>query len=337
MEICQLPALLLVAYRRVASWVPSFNFLMYINDLPNCLRVAAPRMFADDTGITLSAKTVADLKLAVTSELNNLTCWLRANKWSLNVAKTELMIIGSRQRLNAQCEEINISIDDRTIKRVDHTKSLGVTIDAQLSWSKHVDEISKKVSSAIGALKRVRPFIPTDVAVQIYNALELPHFDYCSPVWDGMSGCLSNKLQKLQNRAARVITQSFFDTSCNLLLAMLKWEKLSLRRKKQKALIMYKTLNELAPDYLQCLFTERHVNDYNLRNLEGKLSLPKPNTNYLKRSFCYSGACLWNPQDLNLAFVLLGSLNGVLRKYLRYRIPTQQSCKEVVQVLIFNY
>ena len=147
---------------------------MYINDLPNCLRVAAPRMFADDTSITLSAKTVANLKLAVTSELNNLTCWLRANKLSLNVAKTELMIIRSRQRLNAQCEEINISIDDRTIKRVDHTKSPGLTIDAQLSWSKHVDEISKKVSSAIGALKRVRPFIPTDVAVQIYNALILP-------------------------------------------------------------------------------------------------------------------------------------------------------------------
>ena len=58
-------------------------FLMYINDLPNCLRVAAPRMFADDTSITLSAKTVADLKLAVTSELNNLTCWLRANKLTL--------------------------------------------------------------------------------------------------------------------------------------------------------------------------------------------------------------------------------------------------------------
>ena len=284
---------------------PLLFFLMYINDLPSCLRVAAPRMFADDTSITLSAKTVADLKLAVTSELNNLTCWLRANKLSLNVAKTELMIIGSRQRLNAQREEIDLSIDDRTIKRVDHTKSLGLTIDAQLSWSKHVDEISKKVSSAIGALKRVRPFFPTDVAVQIYNALILPHFDYCSPVWDGLSGCLSNKLQKLQNRAARVITQSPFDTSSNLLLAMLKWEKLSLRRKKQKALIMYKTLNELAPDYLQCLFTQRHVNDYNLRNLEGKLSLPKPNTNYLKRSFCYSGACLWNnlPQELKKRFL----------------------------------
>ena len=47
-------------------------------------------------------------------------------------------------------------------------------------------------------------------------------------------------------------------------------------------------------------FTQRHVNDCNLRNLEGKLLLPKPNTNYLKLSFCYSGACLWNNllQDL---------------------------------------
>ena len=128
--------------------------------------------------------------------------------------------------------------------RFDHTKSPGLTIDAQLSWSKHVDEICKKASSAIGALIRVRPFISTDVAVQIYNALILPHFDYCSPVWDCMSSYLSDKLPKLQNRAAtRVITKSPFDTSSNLLLAMLKWEKLSLRSKKNRKLYMYKTLN----------------------------------------------------------------------------------------------
>ena len=64
-----------------------------------------------------------------------------------------------------------ICIDDKLIKRVDHTKSLGLTIDAQLSWSKHVEELCKKASSAIGALKRVRSFISKDFAVQIYNAL----------------------------------------------------------------------------------------------------------------------------------------------------------------------
>ena len=70
-----------------------------------------------------------------------------------------------------------IRIDDQIIKRVAHTKSLGLTIDAQLSWGKHVEEICKKVSSAIGALKRVRPFISKETAIQIYNALIMPHFD----------------------------------------------------------------------------------------------------------------------------------------------------------------
>ena len=272
-------------------------FLIYINDLPNSLRGAVPRMFADDTNLTLSAKTLIELKL--TPELNNLSCWLKANKLSLNVAKTELMIIGSRQRLSAQCDDVEIRIDDQIIKRVDHTKSLGLTIDAQLSWGKHVEEICKKVSSAIGTLKRVQPFISKETAIQIYNALIMPHFDYCSPVWDCLSGYLSDKLQKLQNRAARVITKSPFDASSNHLLSTLSWERLSLRRKKQKAVMMYKTMNDLAPEYLQSLFSQRH-SAYNLRNSEGRLTLSKPSTNYLKRSSSYSGAMLWNNLPKNL-------------------------------------
>ena len=215
------------------------------------------------------------------------------------MAKTELMIIGSRQRLNTQCDEVDIRIDDEMIKRVDRIKSLGLTI---LSWSNHVDEICRKVSSAIGAFKRIRHFISANTALQIYNALILPHFDYCSPVWDCLRGQSSDKLQKLQNRAARVITKLPFHTSSNLLLDTLKWAKLSLRRKKQKARIMYKTIHDLAPEYLQRLFSQGDA-EYNLRKLEGKLTLPKPNTNYLKRSFFYRGTCLWNnlPQYLRNA------------------------------------
>ena len=100
-------------------------------------------MIADDTKITLTAKTLTELKIAINPELSNLNCWLRANKLSLNVGKIELMIIGSRQRLNTQCDEDDIRIDDEMIGRVDHTKSLGLTIDDRLSWSNHVDEICR--------------------------------------------------------------------------------------------------------------------------------------------------------------------------------------------------
>ena len=112
---------------------------------------------------------------------------------------------------------------------------------------------------------------------------------YCAPVWDGLGHTLSDRLQKLQNRAARVITHSSYDISSNLLLDQLKWNNLSVNRQKQKAILMYKTLNGQTPQYLHEMFTSRRC-QYPLRNSNGKLFIPKPNTDYLKRSFPYSGA-----------------------------------------------
>ena len=97
----------------------------------------------------------------------------------------------------------------------------------------------KKVSSGIGALKRVRPFVSMHTAIKIYKGLIEPHFDYCSAVWDGLTQQLSEKLQKLQNRAIRVITKSSYDTSSRFLLNSLGWDNLSVRRAKQKANLTY--------------------------------------------------------------------------------------------------
>jgi hypothetical protein len=71
-------------------------FLLYINDLPHCLNKTKPRLFADDTHLTASANSMTDLDTAVNSDLENLRKWLIANKLSLNVAKTEFMLIGSK-------------------------------------------------------------------------------------------------------------------------------------------------------------------------------------------------------------------------------------------------
>ena len=74
-------------------------FLVYINDLPNCLNEGFQRMFADDTNISYSSNNPTDLENLMNSSLVNLNRWLIANKLSLNIAKTEFMVIGSRQRL----------------------------------------------------------------------------------------------------------------------------------------------------------------------------------------------------------------------------------------------
>ena len=77
------------------------------------------------------------------------------------------MIIGSRQRPLAESnDEICVSFENQRIERVDHSKSLGLTIDDGLSWSNYISEVCKKVSSAVGALKRIRSFVFQSTAIQ---------------------------------------------------------------------------------------------------------------------------------------------------------------------------
>ena len=202
-----------------------------------------PRMYADGTSITIPGENSHELQTKIKGELSALNLWLKVNKLSLNVAKTEFMTVGSRQKLDAVADNhcINLNIEGKIIKRVDHAKSLGLYIDKNLSWSKHIEEISKKNLPGIGALKRIRPFISQNIAVQIYKALIEPHFEYCSPVWHGINNKLSDKLQKLENRAARAITQSNFDTSSSYLRNLLGWDDLCTRRDKQLSIAMFKT------------------------------------------------------------------------------------------------
>ena len=133
----------------------------------------------------------------------------------------------------------------KLITKFKEAKSQGAIIDEHLSWSNHIGDLSKKISSAIGALKRIRPYRSKRTALQIYQALIAPHFDYCSSVWGDCNLTLSDKLQKLQNRAARAITRSNYDTSATFLLSLLNWDDLTTRRKKLKAILMFKTINGL--------------------------------------------------------------------------------------------
>ena len=126
----------------------------------------------------------------------------------------------------------------------------------------------------------------------IYNCLVQPCFDYCSVVWDSCGSTLAEKLQKLQNRAARVLTFSTYDTNADHLYG---WKNLASQRKIAKTIMVYKSLNGLAPDYLAEMFIDRsNITNYTLRDTSGKLAIPQPRTDYLKNSFSYSGAVLWN-------------------------------------------
>ena len=75
-------------------------------------------------------------------------------------------------------------------------------------------------------MKRVRPFVPYETLQNLYNSVVLPYFDYCSPLWDNYGSLLKDKIQKLQNRAATVMTGTNYVRSSDLLHAM-SWKNLS--------------------------------------------------------------------------------------------------------------
>ena len=90
-------------------------------------------------------------------------------------------------------------------------KCLGVELDETLTWNVHMSKVTGQVTKVLGALRRLKPLLPQHILISIYKSLILPHFDYCSAVWGNCGKGLALKLEKLQNRAARIITGSDWD------------------------------------------------------------------------------------------------------------------------------
>ena len=144
-------------------------FLLYINDLPNCLMHSQPRMYADDTSITYASNDVEEIERCVNIDLDRIRIWLAANKLTLHTTNTQFLLIGSRQRLSTLERNPIIEINKFPIKHVSTSKSLSVHIDGNLSWECHINKISKKIASGISAIKRITYFLPFEILLNVYN------------------------------------------------------------------------------------------------------------------------------------------------------------------------
>ena len=141
------------------------------------------------------------------------------------MTKTEFKLISSKQKLYTLSASPVLSINGTPVNQVPTSKSLGVRIDANLTWGSHIEKLAKKIVSGIAAIKRVRQFVPPATLHLIYKALTQPHFDYCNVVWGDYSIKLADKLQKLQNRSARALTFSSYDADASQRFQNFKLEK----------------------------------------------------------------------------------------------------------------
>jgi len=277
-------------------------FILYINDLPEQISHGHIVLYADDTALFFAAKSVSDVNRALNADLQNISEWLETNRLTLNISKCKAMLFGSSKRLHLGNEQLTTYLSGTHIEVVPCFKYLGVWFDSCLTWQFHIEKLTNAVSARIGVLRRLVPVLPQDTLAMLFNCLILPKVDYCDVVWGNCGKGLSDKLQKLQNRAVRIILGlSYRSHVNNEHLSALGWKDLASRRKLHLLQTVYKSIYNLLPVYLNIFSRTSESHSYSTRHsLNQSLRIPKVKLESGKRTFAYRGAESWNALPLSV-------------------------------------
>ena len=135
--------------------------------------------------------------------LKNLSQWLKANKLSLNVTKTELIIFYSSSKKTDP--GLNFILDGERLIQTDTVKSLGVFLDDRILWSKQIKHVATKLNQAIAILSKLRSRASLKILKMTYRSLFCSNLLYESQLWGQSNKTSQNKIQELQNRTLRKI------------------------------------------------------------------------------------------------------------------------------------
>jgi hypothetical protein len=174
------------AVRAVECGVPQGSvlgpllFIIYTNDLPNCLSITKAILFADDTTVYLASNDDKYLYSTMNRELDKLTDWFRANKLSLNISKTNYMLFSHSTQ---EITNTEIKLANTIITRSKCVKFLGMHIDEKLKWDEHIKTMKKKISSAFYAINKVKYVLPRKHLNTLYYSLVYPYLTYGIILW----------------------------------------------------------------------------------------------------------------------------------------------------------
>ena len=158
--------------------------------------------------------------------------WYDMNRLVINNTKSNVMLVITRQMLSRiDNTDINICIDQKLLQ-CSNINYLGIEIDCTLSWDLQIDILCKKLFFIISKLSRLKAVIPSYLLLLVYASMIQPKIDYAISIWGYTSRHNLNKIQRLQNRAARIITgnHDYVNTRGIELVKTLKWMCVSQRR-----------------------------------------------------------------------------------------------------------
>ena len=293
-------------------------FLIYVNDLPQYVNNGRISMYADDTVLYCTGKTVDDVNESMKRCLSSVCDWYEGNRLCLNTGKSNTMLVASsRVNISNRSSCLCIQMQDQDIEQVSSMKYLGVHIDDQLTWDKHISELISRLSSKVAWLRRLSTVLPKTLLCKSYNTYVQPILEYACSVWGNCAQYNLDQVQRLQNRAARAICKNydFINTRGLDLVLGLGWTPFIYRRKYFIAVQMFKCIHGMAPANLcNDIIMACEAHDKTTRSIySNDVVIPDARTEFYKRSFKYEGAVVWNnlPDHLKCA----SSIN-VFKKYL---------------------
>ena len=222
-------------------------------------------MFADDSNVFTSGPNLKDIETIMNNEIPLLIDWLRANRLSLNVDKTHVMIFGPPKKTKPP--DTNIYIEGKILEVVKSTKFLGLILDSGLTWKNHIHLLSTKIAKSIGIISLARQTLTKKSLIQLYYSFIFPYLSYCTVVWGKNFESTLWPIFRLQKISLRIIgsipRRGTTSTLCknNKILKLPDIYTLSV------SIFMFNYKNSLLPESFNNLFQENNqVHPYQTRN-----------------------------------------------------------------------
>jgi hypothetical protein len=212
-------------------------FLIYINDLPASVS-SEVRLFADDTIVYRHIKTPTDCDI-LQSDLLKLESWEREWQMEFHPGKCTVLRITRKQKPIVH----NYLLHGQELPEA---KYLGVTISHDLSWNKHIQDVTAKANRTLGFVRRNLRVSSPKIKERAYFGVVRPRLEYASVVWDPHSAANAHAIEMVQRRAARWALHRWHNTSSvTAMLNQLKWRTLQQRRVDARLCMWYKMVHGL--------------------------------------------------------------------------------------------
>ena len=225
------------------------------------------------------------MKLNLEFSLKLFDGWCRANKLTLNPAKTKMMTFGTRYFVK-KARNVKVALGNAELQVVPTYKYLGMTLDSTLSLQTHLKNVINTVIHKLTILCKIRCYLTEETAISIYKSMILPYFDYCDVIYSASNKGQLEKLQRLQNKCLKVCMRLERRHATEDVHTRARLPKLGVRREAHLCNFMFK--RKEAGKFLNVSNVRTRLHDAPV------FDLGAPNNEAYKRSVKYAGATTWN-------------------------------------------